>query len=198
MSIPPTVLTVIRKLCILLRDTADRRRLLLFVLSTALALVLGIAAVTPSEAEKLIGAGGYYYMLGLFSLFVVYGARVWAERPLVWRAWVRAPGLVGIVVLGTTAVAIWCDPFKHKILFDEYVLQGTAFHMHATKEIGTIIRAYDVWHRSALRSSAGWATRSQAVVRRCWQSPCSVRCRCWASRPPAPGWSCTTLPCSLW
>ena len=145
MSIPPTALTVIRKLCNLLRDTADRRRPLLFVLSTALAWVLGIAAVTPSEAEKLIGAGGYYYMLGLFSLFVVYGARVWAERPLVWRAWVRAPGLVGIVVLGTTAVAIWCDPFKHKILFDEYVLQGTAFHMHATKEIGTIIRAYDVW-----------------------------------------------------
>jgi hypothetical protein len=144
-SIPPTALTVIRKLCNLLRDTADRRRPLLFGFSTALAWVLGIAAVTPSEAEKLIGAGGYYYMLGLFSLFVVYGARVWAERPLVWRAWVRAPGMVGIVVLGTTAVAIWCDPFKHKILFDEYVLQGTAFHMHATKEIGTIIRAYDVW-----------------------------------------------------
>ncbi len=136
---------MIRTLFNLLRDTPDRRRLLLFTLSAALALVVGIVSVTPSEAEKLIGAGGYYYILGLFSLFVFYGARVLGERRVVWREWVRVPGMVGIVLLGTTAVVIWCDPFKHKILFDEYVLQGTAFHMHATKEIGTIIRAYDIW-----------------------------------------------------
>lgn len=135
---------MIRTLLNLLRETPDRLRLLLFVLSAGLALVVGTYSVAPLEAEKLIGAGGYYYVLGLFGLFVFYGMRVVGERREVWRAWLTPPASVGIVLLGTTAFAIWCDPFKHKILFDEYVLQGTAFHMHATKEIGTIIRAYDI------------------------------------------------------
>jgi 4-amino-4-deoxy-L-arabinose transferase-like glycosyltransferase len=38
---------------------------------------------------------------------------------------------------------VWSDAFVHKVLFDEYVLEGTAWHMHLTKEVGTPLRAYD-------------------------------------------------------
>jgi hypothetical protein len=62
----------------------------------------------------------------------------------VWRGWLRAPGWPGFAIVAASAFAIWSDPFDHKILFDEFVLQGTAFQMHATKEIATVIRAYDI------------------------------------------------------
>lgn len=106
-----------------------------------LAVVVGFVSVTPAQAEVMIGAGGYYYILGVFALFLFFGKRVWTQSSPGWQEWL---GLPLLVLAATSAFAIWCDPFKHKILFDEYVLQGTAFHMHATKEFGTVIRAYDI------------------------------------------------------
>lgn len=132
-----------RRLFNLLRTTSASRRVVMFVLAGALAFVVGFVAVSPAVAEGLIVGGGYYYMLGLFSLFVFYGWRVAERRREVWLGWLRRPGWVGFVLVAATVFAIWADPFKHKILYDEYVLQGTAWHMHATKEIGTPVRAYD-------------------------------------------------------
>src|SRR6202040_3065544 len=40
--------------------------------------------------------------------------------------------------------AVWSDSFKHKILFDEFVIQGTAYYMHITKQVSTILRAYNI------------------------------------------------------
>ncbi len=128
----------------LLRTAPDPRRLALFGLSALLALALGFVAVDTRMAEHLISAWGYYYIAGVFAAFLVCGWSVAAARRAVWLGWLRRPGWAGLVIVAGTACAVWCDPFKHKVLFDEYVLQGTAFHMHATKEIGTIIRAYDV------------------------------------------------------
>ncbi len=126
-----------------LSDPPARKRLLLFGLSGALALALGFVLVTPHLAEVLIVNGGYYYMLGLFGLFGFYAVRVARARPAVWSGWLRRPGWPALAIAGATAFALWSDPFQHKVLFDEYVLQATAFHMHVTKEIGTVIRAYD-------------------------------------------------------
>lgn len=123
----------------------DRLRLLLLVASGVLAIGLGFVLVGPTEAESLIAAGGYYYMLGLFSLWVFYGWRVAQARRAVWQTWLRRPGLVGLVLAAATAFVLWSDSYQHKVLFDEYVLQATAWHMHATKEIGTVVRAYDLF-----------------------------------------------------
>jgi hypothetical protein len=119
-------------------------RLAAFGLSAAAAVVTGFVAVAPAVAETLIVHAGYYYILGVFALFAGYGWRVLAPR---WRArggWSRSEAGVLLALAAATAFAVWADDFKHKVLFDEYVLQGTAWHMHATKEIGTPIRAYDV------------------------------------------------------
>ena len=122
---------------------AARKRLLWFGLSGLVAVGLGFVAVSPQDGQLLITYGGYYYMLGLFGLFVAYAVRVAQSRREVWSAWLRRPGWPAAVIIAATAFALWSDPFLHKVLFDEYVLQATAFHMHATKEIGTVVRAYD-------------------------------------------------------
>lgn len=127
----------------LVLDAAARKRLLLFGLSGLLAVVAGWISVTPRQAENLITNGGYYYMLGLFGLFVFYAVRLARARREAWTDWLRRPGWPALVIAGATAFALWSDTFQHKVLFDEYVLQATAFHMHVTKEIGTVIRAYD-------------------------------------------------------
>ena len=135
---------MIRPLLNLIRAAPDPRRVGLFVACTLVALITGFVTVSPYTAKLIITAGGYYYMLGLFALFGWLGFRVAAPRRAVWLGWIRRPGWPGALILLATAFALWSDPFKHKVLFDEYVLQGTALHMHATKEIGTVIRAYDI------------------------------------------------------
>jgi hypothetical protein len=135
---------LIRALFNLIRAAPDQWRVGLFAACTLVALIAGFAAISPYGAKLLITAGGYYYMLGLFALFGWLGFRVAAPRRTVWLGWIRRPGWPGALILLATAFALWSDPFKHKVLYDEYVLQGTALHMHATKEIGTVIRAYDI------------------------------------------------------
>jgi hypothetical protein len=127
-----------------IRDSRERGRLVLFGALALFALVTGFVSVSPPLAKKLITAWGYYYMLGLFAALIFFGWRVASPRREVWRGWLRRPGGVGLALAVATAFALWSDPFKHKVLFDEYVLQGTALHIHATKEIGTVIRAYDI------------------------------------------------------
>lgn len=134
---------MIRSLIELLRDPAVRLRLLLLVLSCTLAVALGWIVVTPSVASTLIKHTGYYYILGVFVAFLFFAGRVIRQRSSVCDGWIRRPGVVGLVLLVGTVFVVCADPLEHKILFDEYVLQSTAWHMHATKAIGTAFRAYD-------------------------------------------------------
>lgn len=126
------------------RDAPARGRLLGLAGSAGLAVAGGFLLVSPARAEKWLVAGGYYYILGVFALGLYHGWRVLRARREVWLGWVRRPGWVSLALLTATLFAVWSDAFKHKVLFDEYVLQGTAWHMHATKEVGTPIRAYDI------------------------------------------------------
>lgn len=135
---------MIQRLIRLFRTAPDRPRLLLFALCAALAFVVGFVSLRPITAQHLITAWGYYYILAMFSLFVAFAWRVLRARGTVWRGWLRNPGWPGLILALASVFVLWSDPFQHKILFDEYVLQGTAFHMHSTKEVATVVRAYDV------------------------------------------------------
>ena len=123
---------------------AARQRLLWFALSGTVALAVGFVLVTPKQAEFLIRQGGYYYMLGLFAGFAFYAVRMARSRRVVWQGWLLRPGGTALALLVATLFTLWTDSYQHKILFDEYVLQATGFHLHATKEVGTVIRAYDL------------------------------------------------------
>jgi hypothetical protein len=124
--------------------SSNPRRLLLFGLCGVLAIFVGCVGVTPITAGHMIISWGYYYILGVFSLFVFYALRLARSRPQVVRSWVRRPGIAGVALALGVLFAVWSDTFKHKILFDEFVIQGTAYTMHATKQVSTIIRAYNI------------------------------------------------------
>lgn len=127
----------------LLWRTEARPRLLALVAAAVGAVVLGFRLVTPAQAERLITHGGYYYILAVFAAWVACGWRVLAARREVALGWVRRPGATAVVLLAAVLVAVGTDTFAHKVLFDEYVIQGTAWHLHLTKEVGAPIRAYD-------------------------------------------------------
>jgi hypothetical protein len=113
------------------------------LLSSVAAVAAGFLLVSPAMAERLIVQGGYYHVLALTGLGLLLAARVVAARfrgsppPAGW-VW----GLVLAAACGAFAAA--SDEFRHKILFDEYVIQGTAWQMHAAKEVGVPLRAYEI------------------------------------------------------
>jgi Flp pilus assembly protein protease CpaA len=123
---------------------ASRARLALFALSGAVAVALGYVLVKPIEAGHLIISWGYYYIFGVFAAFVYWAIRLLKSREEVIRGWLRRPGWPGVAILAGLLFAVWAEPFKHKILFDEFVIQGTAYQMHVTKEVSTILRAYTI------------------------------------------------------
>ncbi|MEO6246694.1 MAG: glycosyltransferase family 39 protein [Opitutaceae bacterium] len=127
----------------LLGERAVWVRLAALALAAIAAVALGFRLFSPAQIETLIVQGGYPFMLALFAGLLFFAARVAAPRRTEWRAVLRRPGWGVAVVVAGTIFAVWSDTFAHKVLFDEYVLQGTAWHMHATKEIGAPIRAYD-------------------------------------------------------
>jgi hypothetical protein len=133
-----------RRLAGLFRSGPAARRGVLFALFGALAFVLGYVSVTPVTAGHLIIGWGYYYILGVFSLFCLYALRLARSRGEVLRGWIRRPGAAGVAIAAGTLFAVWSDSFKHKILYDEFVIQGTAYEMHVTKQVSTILRAYDL------------------------------------------------------
>lgn len=132
-----------RRLLSLVSQPADRRALLLFAAAAVLAVLVGFVLVKPATTQRLIVQGGYYYILSVFVVWIFYAWRVAGPRRAVWGPWLRRPGRVGLFLVAATVFAIGTDSFAHKVLFDEYVLQGTAWHMHLTKEIGTPLRGYD-------------------------------------------------------
>ncbi len=126
------------------RDSPERPRLLLLGLCGALAAAVGFVLVPPGPAGRIITHFGYYYILGVFAAFVWYTLALVKSRRAVALGWLRQPGAALAAIIVGSLFLYWVDPFKHKILFDEYVLQATAYQMHATKEVSAIVRAYDI------------------------------------------------------
>ena len=132
-------------------------------LAGLLAVWLGFLAFDASVAARVVTHAGHGIMTltMLLTLFTV--VRMWREDGGAWpgkalwardwraagRAWRGDPwgrftrSLVLMVAAGTLLCAL-AEPAGYKVLFDEYVLQITAAQMHLTREVGTMVRAYDI------------------------------------------------------
>lgn len=140
------------------RPSAFPYRLVLAVTSSVAAAGLGFFACTPAQAERLIHRFGYYGMAGTFVWFVVAAVAAWRESRNVptaeeaaippvagWRGWIQRPWFgPAVVVAGATLLCLLAEPARAKVLYDEYVLQATALQMHWTREVGTLVRGYDI------------------------------------------------------
>jgi hypothetical protein len=111
-----------------------------------LAVYLGFLGVSVEAAELFIKHAGYYVILASFALFVHALWRLWrqpvpgAPDPLT-----RGQALVvTLAIAGFSFLAINAEPFRSKILNDEFVLQSTAFNMHYFREVAMMVRGYDI------------------------------------------------------
>jgi Dolichyl-phosphate-mannose-protein mannosyltransferase len=118
------------------------RRLLLFALICALALVLGFVTFTPPQAVLAVRYAGYWFVLVATAWFGVHLVRsLRADWPAIraWRTWWRA----GLVVAAATLILHVHERHEFKIVADEVVLQLTAQRMHFAREAGVVLRGYD-------------------------------------------------------
>ena len=121
-------------------------RLLAAGLAGVGAVYFGFIGVPVKLAEDIVKRGGYYIMLLAFVLFLHSLWRLLRTRPPS-----REPPLsrqqfwlAVAAVAGGGVAAIIAEPFRCKILYDEYVLQSTAFNMHYFRDVATMVRGYDI------------------------------------------------------
>ena len=119
-------------------------RLAAFGLSVVAAVYFGFIGVAVGPASLLVENFGYYFMLVTFALWVTALWHLWRQRnhgksmtPGEWLAVLLAVGLLSLV-------AITAEPFRSKILYDEFSLQSTAYNMHHFREAVGMVRGYDI------------------------------------------------------
>jgi len=118
------------------------RRLLLFVLTSALALVLGFVTLPATQAMLAVRYAGYWFVLVAtiwFGYHLVRSLRNDWPAIRAWRSWWRA----GLVVAAGTLILHVHERHEFKIVADEVVLQLTAQRMHFAREAGVVLRGYD-------------------------------------------------------
>ncbi len=123
----------------------EQWRLALFGAATVVAVAFGFVYTSVKDAGDYIQHYGYYGIAATFAWFVYALTRVgyglWRELPPpTHREGWQAAGLIA----ACTVLAACTIPYGPKVLYDEYVLQGTAWSMHANREVGTVVRAYEV------------------------------------------------------
>jgi hypothetical protein len=121
-------------------------RLVLFGLCGVAALYSGFIAFDVATARQILRQGGYYIILLTFLFWV---AALWRLRapggrsappPLSRREAWTATAIIALLAV----MAIFHETLRSKILYDEYVLQSTAYNMHFFRDGSAIVRGYDI------------------------------------------------------
>jgi hypothetical protein len=119
-------------------------RLALFGLAGVVAVYLGFIGIGVDAAGMLVKKYAYYVMLLTFSLWIAALWRLWAERAPGEGFATRELFLAGAAIAVFSVMAINSEPFRSKVLYDEFVLQSTAFNMHYFRDTATMVRGYDI------------------------------------------------------
>lgn len=119
-------------------------RLVLFGVVAVAAVGLGFLAFSASETRAYMQRFGYYSISLTFAWAVVALIRirhVWCALP---EAGGRERGQTAAVVAGCLVLAVTTAPTLYRVLYDEMVLQATAWQMHFFREVSTVLRAYRI------------------------------------------------------
>lgn len=120
------------------------RRFVLFLLISALAIVLGFFSFTPEQALQMVIYGGYWAVLLLtvtfgWSLFLL--ARDSKFELTGWREMPRWPG---VLIAGCGVLLLVHENYGFKILMDEVMLLGTSMSLHFDKAAIVPMRGHDI------------------------------------------------------
>jgi hypothetical protein len=119
-------------------------RLALFGCTAVAAVFFGFVAFSVDDSRSVLRFGGYYVILITFALWLVALWRTYRSRadrtPLPRRELAFAGGAIALF----TVMALTHEDFRSKILYDEYVLQSTAYNLHFFRDNSAIVRGYEI------------------------------------------------------
>ncbi len=119
-------------------------RLVCFGLVAVAAVYFGFIGLGVEASGTLVKRFGYYFILGTFVLWLASLWRLWRLRRE-GGGMTRRESWIAVFVMGIfSLVAFKAEPFRSKILYDEFVLQSTAYNMHYFRDAATMVRGYDV------------------------------------------------------
>ena len=120
-------------------------RLVLFGLVAVVAVAFGFLAHSVEEARIWVQRYGYYTIAFTFAWAVFAAVKAgpgWARiTPRMSR---RETFSLVATIASLTLVAAVTVPYTYKVLYDEFVLQATAWCMHEAREVGAIVLGYEV------------------------------------------------------
>ncbi|HVU32615.1 MAG TPA: glycosyltransferase family 39 protein [Opitutaceae bacterium] len=122
-----------------------RARLLAFGVVALASVALGFLTFSVHQSQYLIEHYGYYTISFTFAWALI---AAWRIAPVL-GAELAAPARrerfqAGGVIAVCTVIAVLTVPITYKVLYDEMVLQATAWDMHFFREVKTILRGYRV------------------------------------------------------
>lgn len=119
-------------------------RLALFGCAGIAAAFLGFIAFSVDDSRRILRFGGYYVILLTFALWLLALWRAYHSRAdrtvLPRRELAAATGTIALFAV----VALTHETFRSKILYDEYVLQSTAYNLHFFRDNSAIVRGYEL------------------------------------------------------
>ena len=120
------------------------RRLVLFLLNAALAVVLGFFTFTPDQSLQAVIYGGYWAMLLLALLFGCSLLKLLRETPKRKTEWRSLPRWPAALITGCGLLLLVHETYGFKILMDEVMLLGTSMSMHFDKTALVPMRGHDI------------------------------------------------------
>ena len=119
-------------------------RLVLFGLAAIAAVYFGFIGWAPETGGMLVKRFGYYVLGLTFGLWLVALGQLSQQRLGSIGISHREGWGAGLAIGLFTLLAFNAEPFRSKVLFDEFVLQSTAFNMHYFRDTATMVRGYDI------------------------------------------------------
>lgn len=119
-------------------------RLTCFGLSAVAAVYFGFLGLGVTAAGNVVKRFGYYFMFITFAWWVKSLWSAWRSRRCGERMRRQEAWAAGLVIAALSIAAFSSEPFRSKILYDEFVLQSTAYNMHYFRDAATMVRGYDL------------------------------------------------------
>ncbi len=113
-------------------------------LSAVVAVYFGFIGLEVEVGGMVVKRYGYYFLLTAFALWVVALGRLWRRRAADDYPSRREYLWAGLAIASLSLVAIGAESFRSKVLYDEFVLQSTAYNMHYFRDTATMVRGYDI------------------------------------------------------
>jgi len=124
---------------------AQLRPLIAFGLCAVGAVFFGFLFFSPAAAGEWVRQYGYFGIMATLGWFLILLIRQFPAVQGWWRTREKSELRWLLLLVGGLSVVAWMTvPVGYKVLYDELVLQATSWNLHRLREVGTMVRGYEV------------------------------------------------------